>query len=56
MGGVENGKIANNSRMARKFPILTLHISRPLGVLQIGNEKFRIYREIIPLEGAERFR
>jgi len=56
MGAFENGKIANNSRRAREFRILTLHISRPLGVLQIGNKKFGIYSEIIPLEDAKRFR
>jgi len=55
MGAFENGKIENNSKTARRFPILTLHISWPIGVLQIGNKKFGVYREIIPLEGAKRF-
>jgi len=41
--------------MAREFRILTLEVSSPLGVLQIGNKKFRVYPKIILLEGAERF-
>jgi len=51
----QKGNFENYSRTVREFRILTSQISRALRVLQIGNKNFGVYREIIPLEGAEHF-
>jgi len=40
----------------REVRILTSQISRHPRVLQIENKKIGVYRKIILLEGAERFR